>query len=185
MARERQKCLSRPRKQPLDSVPLELNNSRVAASPKAVSLYLNGKTQKNFSLGIEPITSANAFSSKIAADREVSRRSPTLPSPTLFPGRAVTQGDALDQSRESLLWSRSRSRKYGTRVVRFHPGPEHKKDIRTSGTRRLEGLISTGPLSAQSRNGWLATVHLRYPAWSICGYWLAKIRSYALPSGSY
>ena len=93
----------------------------------------------------ELITSSNAFSYKIAVRTKDARgRSPTLPSPTLFPGRAVTQGDALDQSRESLLWSRLRSRKYGTRVVRFHPGPEHKKDIRTSGTRRLEGLIFYG-----------------------------------------
>jgi len=65
-----------------------------------------------------------------------------LPHP--IPRRAVTQGDALDRSRESLpLESIAFSRKYGTRFRRssqiFIRGSEHKKniwDLRHKETRR-------------------------------------------------
>src|SRR5271166_6351606 len=70
------------------------------------------------------ITSANAFSSKIAADERFPWPIPysSLPHPIRW--RAVTQGDALDQSRESLLWSRcvhANMERVSEGAARFHP----------------------------------------------------------------
>ena len=68
-------------------------------------------------------------------------RSPTLPSPTLFPGALlpkvtrsispVNPSSGVDVFTQ--IWNA-----FPKGVASFHPGPEHKKDILTSGIGNLE-----------------------------------------------